>query len=79
MHRCARKQYADKLLRYRLQTRARACVYVYAYVYAYTYTRAPAQAYLSTPAAADIVVAMFCCLAGVDSLACLVRARAQGT
>jgi len=40
MHRCARKEYADKLLRYRLQTRARAYVYVYAYVYVRVYIHA---------------------------------------
>jgi len=33
MHRVARKQYADKLLRYTVQVTARVYVYVYAYVY----------------------------------------------
>jgi len=33
MHRCTRKQYADKLLGYTVQITVRAYVYVYAYVY----------------------------------------------
>jgi len=33
MHRVARKEYADKVSRYRLQTEAFTYVYVYAYIY----------------------------------------------
>jgi len=46
MHRCARKEYADKV-----SHTARVYVYVYArtytYAYTYTYTRAPAQDFVS--------------------------------
>jgi len=44
MHRCTRKEYTDKIQRYRLQIqRACMCMYTrtYTYVYTYTYTRAP--------------------------------------
>jgi len=49
MHRTARKEYADKVYRYRLQTRAFTYVYMRVYVYVYvracTHTHTPTHAH----------------------------------
>jgi len=72
MHRCTGKQYADKLLRYRLR-RERACVYVYAYVYVRVHIHAHLSAQVF-PSDVPLVYLVLCgtsegksCLLGVSA------------